>query len=170
MSDFSFPVRPTWSSVLAEPTAQPATDEDHVKTALSLMHSGTVHDLEVLTNWLSRSTSTAELRSACCNAISAIARRKGFSGEQGRPLQRLIQQLDHHSRYDQDRKVCWCATEALQAVDEATAYLPAWTLSEGSIEPAMESSSPYPSAPSSASPQTASRPIQNQFCIQSRSS
>ena len=114
---------------------QPAADalfqhaDPLLQQTTALVAVGTVKDVpELLKPLAASSGSSAEVRTACCKALGAIAQRGDFVDEAGRPLQDALQRLRQLARCDPDGGVQQAAAAAVSAVDEVTSYLPAWEL------------------------------------------
>lgn len=147
MADFQFS-----SAALRVDQPPPTPSNDRLQQVRVLDATGTVRDVDQLLAWLGGgAASTPEFRAACCMALTKIARRKDFFGEGGRPLVRTRQVLSNLIRCDSDALVQQSAAEASTAVDDATAFLPVWSVASAPAE-VIAATSPPPSASVAAAP------------------
>ena len=133
--------------------------DDQLQEVTALASTGTIGDVDKLLSWLSASAASLSgtaLCAACCEAIEQIAQRGDWEGEAGRPLARAPQVLNRLARCNGDSTVRARAAQAVQAVDQAIAYLPAWRLlaspssslcARGPLQPLPQSSSQSPALP-----------------------
>lgn len=101
---------------------------------------GTVHDLDQLISGLA--DISAALRQSSCVSIRDMAQRSSAgrhaAPEVARPLQRCHQRLQELARSDSCAEVREAALAAANAVDAATASLPAWTVAPVAPSPSMK--------------------------------
>jgi ATP-dependent DNA helicase PIF1 len=138
---------------------QSSATDDQLKEATALASTGTIGDVDKLLSWLNASAASPSgttLCAACCEAIEQIAQRGDWEGEAGRPLARAPQVLNRLARCNGDSGVRARAAQAVQAVEQAIAYLPAWPLhaspssslcARGPLQPLPQSTSQQPALP-----------------------